>query len=66
MQSVSVAIQTIRMQLLQSQRVAEAIQEGMVLLHLLRSAAEVSPESSTSVVQSRLLALSGSGHSSSV
>jgi len=66
MQSVTVAIQTVRMQLLQSQRAAEAIQERLALLNLLRSAAEVSPESSSSVVQSMLLALSGSGHSWSV
>ncbi len=39
------------MQLLQNQSVAEAVQERLVSLNLLRSAAEAGPESSSSVVQ---------------
>ena len=66
MQSVTVAIRTVRMQLLQNQSVAEAVQERLVSLNLLRSAAEAGLESSSSVVQFMLLALPGGGHSWSV
>ncbi len=51
MQSVTVAIQTVRMQLLQNQSMAEAVQERLASLSLLRSAAEAGQESSNSVVQ---------------
>ena len=51
MQSVTVAIQTIKMWLLQDQSVARAIQGRLASLSLLRSTAEVGPESSSSVVQ---------------
>jgi len=65
-QSVTVAKQTVKMQLLQSQSVAGAAQGKLASLSLLRSAAEAGPESSNSVVQCMLLAVSGGGHSWSV
>ena len=44
----------------------EAVQETLASLSLLRSSAEIGPESSTSIVQLMLLAVSGCGHSWSV
>ncbi len=51
LQSVAVAKQTVKMQLLQSQSVAEAAQARLASLSLLRSTAEAGPESSNSVEQ---------------
>ena len=65
-ESVTLATQTVKMQLLQSQSVAEAIQDRLASLSRLRSLAEAGPGSSSSVVQCTLLAVSGSGHSWSV
>ena len=58
---MTVAIETVRMQLLQNQSVAEAVQQAS--LSLLRNTAETGPGSSSSGVQCLLLAVSGSGHS---
>ena len=51
------------MQLLQNQSVAEAVQERLASLSLLRSTADTGPGSSSSGVQCVLLAVSSGGHS---
>ncbi|DBA94895.1 TPA: hypothetical protein ACH3X1_002428 [Trebouxia sp. C0004] len=62
-QSVTVAIHTVRMHLLQNPSLAEAAQGRLASLSLLRSATEAGPGCSSSVVQFMLLAVFGGGHS---
>jgi len=66
LQSVTVAKQTVKMQLLQSQSAAGAAHETLASQSLLRSAAEAALESNHSAVQCMLLAVSDGGHSWSV
>ncbi len=63
MQSMTLSKQTLKMQLLQSQSGAWAAQGRLASHSLVGSAAGVGLESSNSVGQCMLLAVSGGGHS---